>query len=158
MGDSAPRNTQIHWSLCPVSESTPQQNQQLRDAPLATLKTAKTGVMHAFLVLLSVIVFIAPYIVWEHRQTEPVVAQQPIGSLIGMTGTAGRGWPVVIETQLGFFPLRKAVSISPGTPLIAEERALGKRFVCNLGRTLCVQTSAASFSPLGHIQDKEGAR
>jgi hypothetical protein len=63
-----------------------------------------------------------------------------------MTGTGGRIWPLVIETQLGFFPLRKAVSIPRGTPLMVEERASGKRFVCNLGRTLCVQTSAASLT------------
>ena len=122
------------------------------------LKTAKAGVIHAFLVLLAVMVFIAAYIVWEHRQTGQVVAQQPIGALVRMTGTGGRIWPVVIETQLGFFPLRKAVSISPGTPLMVEERASGERFVCDLGRTLCVQTSADLFSPLGHIQDKERPR
>lgn len=109
------------------------------------LEAAKAGAMQALLLMLGLLIFIICYFTWLHWQTGEVEAARPIGQLLAMSGPGGRSWPLVIETEQGFFPLGEAVAIPKGTPLMLEDRASGKRFICDLKRTVCVQTSFESM-------------
>ena len=109
------------------------------------LEAATKSVIRALLLLLALIPLTAAYLIWLHWQTGQVEASRPIGRLLGMSGQGGWAWPLVIETEEGFFPLGEAVAIPKGTPLVLEDRASGKRFICDLRRTVCVQTSFESI-------------
>jgi hypothetical protein len=117
------------------------------DAPSdnGRLEAATTAVIRAILLTLTLMVFTAAYFIWLHWQTGQVEASRPIGRLLGMSGQGGWSWPLVIETEEGFFPLGEAVAIPKGTQLVLEDRASGKRFICDLKRTVCVQTSFESM-------------
>jgi hypothetical protein len=90
---------------------------------------------------------------WENWRDAEVVASQPIGGLIRMSGATGWGGKVVIETDAGYFPMHEAVTLPKGTTLVLEERGSGRRYVCDLPRGLCVRTSRESF-----VVGKEGGR
>lgn len=90
---------------------------------------------------------------WENWRDAEVVSSQPIGSLSRMSGATGWAGKVVIETGEGYFPLQEAVVLSKGTPLVLEERGSGRRYICDLPRSLCVRTSRESFAA-----GKEGGR
>jgi hypothetical protein len=117
------------------------------DAPSdnGRLDAATNAVIRAGLLTLALMVITAAYFIWLHWQTGQVEASRPIGRLLGMSGQGGWSWPLVIETEEGFFPLGEAVAIPKGTPLVLEDRASGKRFICDLTRTVCVQTSFESM-------------
>jgi hypothetical protein len=110
------------------------------------LEAATNSVIRALLLVPTVMALTAAYFIWLHWQTGQVEASRPIGRLVGMSGQGGWSWPLVIETEEGFFPLGEAVAIPKGTPLVLEDRASGKRFICDLRRTVCVQTSFESMS------------
>lgn len=90
---------------------------------------------------------------WETWRDAEVVSSQPIGSLSRMSGATGWGGKVVIETEEGYFPLHEAVALPKGMPLVLEERGSGRRYICDLPRSLCVRTSRESF-----VVGKEGGR
>ena len=85
------------------------------------------------------------YRVWT---TDEVVSTRSIGNFISMSGPGGLRGAVVIETELGSFPLHSAAAIAKGTPLILELRDSGKRFICDARKTLCLKTDGPDFSVL----------
>ena len=107
----------------------------------AGLEAARGKAIHALLLLAAFLISILGYFFWDNWQTGRVETSTPIGHLIGMAAAGGPAWPVVIQTESGFFPLREAVSIQKGTELLLERRTSEDRFVCDLQRTVCVQTS-----------------
>lgn len=131
----------------PIGTPPERQEKFPEDEPFddGPLEAAKVDAMKALLLMFALTVFISAYFIWLHWQTTEVEASRPIGQLLGMSGPGARQWPLVIETEQGFFPLGDAVAIPKGTPLMLEERASGKRFICDLKRTVCVQTSFESM-------------
>jgi len=136
---------QVHnqISLCPRVPYEPIKPELPEDEPFdsARLEAARDKAIHALLLLAALLISMLGYFIWDHWQTGRVEASSPIGRLIGVAATGGRPWPVVIQTERGFFPLREAVSIQPGAALLLEDRTSGDRFVCDLQRTVCVQSS-----------------
>jgi len=120
-----------------------------------TLEAATNAVIRALLLCLALTALIAAYFIWQHWQTGQVEASRPIGRLLGMSGQGGWAWPLVIETEEGFFPLGEAVAIAKGTLLVLEDRASGQRFICDLKRTVCVQTSLESMPGPAAMPSKE---
>lgn len=103
------------------------------------------------LTLVTAMIIGAPlcFLVWAVFQVwgnEDVVSSQPIGTFIQMSASADWFGSAVIQTDQGFLPLRKAVVIPSGVPLVLELRATGRRYVCDRARTLCVETSKEGFS------------
>jgi len=89
------------------------------------------------------------FLVWGLFQVwgnDEVVSSESIGAFIQMSPFANWSGSVVIQTDQGFLPLHKAVAIQTGTPLILELRTTGRRYVCDRGRALCVETSKEGFS------------
>jgi hypothetical protein len=111
----------------------------------APLEAARNAAVKGLIFAVATFLLAVGGFIWEHYQTGQVTASRPIGHLIGMSGPGALAWPVVIETEQGFFPLREAVAIDKGTPLQLEDRASGKRFVCDVQRVVCVQTSFESM-------------
>jgi len=77
---------------------------------------------------------------------EDVVSTQPLGAFVRMSAPGGMMGRVVIETERGFLPLKDAVVIATGTPLVLELRGSGRRFVCDRPPTLCVETDKTGFT------------
>jgi len=107
----------------------------------AHLDAARDKAIHALLLLAALLMSILGYFFWDNWQIGRIHSSTPIGHLIGMAAADGRAWPVVIRTESGYFPLREGVSIQQGTELLLERRTSQDRFVCDLKRTVCVQTS-----------------
>ena len=80
--------------------------------------------------------------------TDEVVSTRSIGNFVSMSGPGGLRGAVVIDTDLGSFPLHSAAAIAKGTPLILELRDSGKRFICDTRKTLCLKTDGPDFSVL----------
>ncbi len=101
---------------------------------------------------LFIVVSVAPFVafvVWifDSRESE-VAISQPIGRFISMSGPGGLSNGVVIETEVGSYPLlRDAPVISKGTALVLEERVSGKRYICDAPKSLCVLTTDKEFKP-----------
>ena len=85
------------------------------------------------------------YRVWT---TDEVVSTRSIGNFISMSGPGGLRGAVVIETDLGSFPLHSAAAIAKGTPLILELRDSGQRYICDARKTLCLKSDGPDFSLL----------
>ena len=85
------------------------------------------------------------YVAWT---TDEVVSTRSIGNFISMSGPGGLRGAVVIETDVGSFPLHSAAAISKGTPLMLELRDSGQRFICDIRKTLCLKTDGPDFSVL----------
>ena len=83
------------------------------------------------------------YRVWT---TDEVVSTRSIGNFISMSGPGGLRGAVVIETDLGSFPLHSAAAIAKGTPLMLELRDSGRRYICDTRKTLCLKTDGPDFS------------
>lgn len=97
-------------------------------------------------IVLSVTTFVT-FVIWivDSRETE-VVASQPIGRFKSMSGPGGIPRGVVIETDVGFYPLSGDVPvISKGTALVLEERASGRRYICDMTHSLCIRTTGKQF-------------
>ncbi|MEO8388005.1 hypothetical protein [Polaromonas sp.] len=84
------------------------------------------------------------YVFWT---TDEVVSTRAIGNFVSMSGPGGWGGAVVLETDLGSFPLHSAASITKGTPLMLELRASGQRFICDARHTHCLKTHGPDFGP-----------
>ena len=85
------------------------------------------------------------YVSWTD---EAVVSTRSIGNFVSMSGPGGLHNRVVIETDLGFFPLHSAAAITKGTPLILELRASNQRYICDARKTLCLTTEGPDFGAL----------
>ena len=104
-----------------------------------------------FLKFLYLVLFCVPVIAfifwqWGSGRQGLLASTRPIGTFIGMSGPGGLQDRVVIETTTGSFPLRSAAVIGKGTPLVLDQHGSGARFVCDVPRTLCIQTEKAEFS------------
>ena len=104
-----------------------------------------TGFIIVMLVLLGLPLSLLGVQSLEYWGNSKVVATQPIGTLLRMSAPGGFGAHVVIETEQGFYPLIGSASIAKGTPLVLELRGSGKRYVCDTGRSLCLETTAEHF-------------
>ena len=97
-----------------------------------------------FVFLLVVTMF--SFVIWFIDSREPqVVSIQPIGGVISMSRPSGFWDRMVIETELGFFPLIDVAVISKGTPHVLEQRRSDDRFVCDVPHTLCIKTLGQEF-------------
>ena len=85
------------------------------------------------------------YVSWI---TDEVVSTRSIGNFVSMSGPGGLRGAVVIETDLGSFPLHSAASIAKSTPLILEFRDSGQRYICDARKTLCLKSDGPDFSLL----------
>ncbi len=96
-------------------------------------------------ILVSVVTLLS-FVAWfiDSRESQ-VVSNQPIGRFIGMSGPGGLQGGVVIETELGSYPLIRTAAISKGTPLLLEQRASDDRFICDVPRNLCIKTAGYEF-------------
>ena len=90
--------------------------------------------------------------------TDEVVSTRSIGNFVSMSGPGGLRGAVVIETELGSFPLHSAAAIAKGTPLILELRDSGKRFICDSRKTLCLKTDGPHFSLFSFLSLPQGAK
>jgi hypothetical protein len=110
--------------------------------------------LERFLKVVFFFVFTIPFfafIAWYFglfRESE-VLVSKPIGRFMSMSGPGGLGNRVVIQTDLGSYPLLEAPVIAKGTPLVLELRGNDQRFVCDVPRKLCIKTSADEFSGRG---------
>jgi len=103
-----------------------------------------------WLLILGVLVLplgIAAVATWDEVRTRQVESVQPIGALQRMGTTGGWDGKVVVETEQGFYPLDAAITLAKGTGLTLETRRSGRRYVCDVARTLCVQTTRNGFAP-----------
>jgi hypothetical protein len=80
------------------------------------------------------------------RESEVLVSKS-IGHFMSMSGPGGLRDRVVIETDLGSYPLLEAPVIAKGTPLVLELRGNEQRFVCDVPRKLCIRTTTNEFTP-----------
>ena len=105
------------------------------------------GMVLIFLALLLVPLLVLVAIKWFSLVGDAdVLARQPIGSVLRMSGTGGFSERMVIETQEGFYPVLGLASISRGTPLTLEVRRSARRYVCGPSRALCLGTTRDHFS------------
>lgn len=117
-------------------------------SPRPHLPVSKPLIWSILLIVAVIIINLVRLSVWLISGiwgNEEVMSSQPIGAFIHMSALAA--WPnaVVIQTDQGFLPLKRAVAISTGTPLVLEMRGSGRRYVCDQPRTLCVETSEEGF-------------
>ena len=78
----------------------------------------------AILAIPITLLFLAVQLWWANDE---VVSTQPLGVFVHMSAPGGLTGRVVIETERGFLPLRQAVVIATGTPLVLELRGSGRR-------------------------------
>jgi hypothetical protein len=121
----------------------------LPDEPKDEKPPAKSDDWFAFLVVMLALLSLPAMLLvinWvEHWGDSEDVSSQPIGALQRLTVQRGFGASLVIETELGFYPLSGSASITKGTPLVLELRGSGKRYVCDTSRSLCLETTARHF-------------
>lgn len=102
--------------------------------------------------ILGFIVFplaVAGLVSWDEVRSGQVESVEPIGALVNMSSTGGWERQVVVETERGFYPLESAVTLAKGTPLALDTRRSGRRYVCDVARTLCVATTRLGFPNTG---------
>ena len=94
------------------------------------------------------VVSLASFVIWliDSRDSQ-VVSSKQIGSFVRMSGPGGFQGGVVIETELGSYPLITTAVISKGTPLVLEERASGDRLICDVPHSRCIKTTYREFKP-----------
>ena len=113
-------------------------------------KTSSDPVEKALMVFFALLLVLPA--LWSSRliyagwTTDEVVSTRPIGNFVSMSGPGGLRERVVIETDLGSFPLHSAAAIAKGTPLILELRDSGQRFICDTRKTYCLKTDGPDFS------------
>ena len=102
-----------------------------------------------YLFIAAMVVTPITFVTWiiDSRESE-VTSSQSIGRFISMSGPGGIPRGVVIETDMGSYPLIGTPVISKGTPLVLEHRLSDKRYVCDVPRSLCVPTTAEQFKSL----------
>ena len=118
-------------------------DQTIAKAPMDAVEKALTLFFALLLVLPALWSSRFIYVSWT---TDEVISTRSIGNFISMSGPGGLRGAVVIETDLGSFPLHSAAAIAKGTPLILELRDSGKRFICDTRKTLCLKTDGPDFT------------
>ena len=121
-------------------------------SPAQAMTAAKAGVQRGgvviafmFLMLMPLVVLFAVDSLGGLRNAD-VVARQPLGSVLRMSAAGGFSERLVVETAQGFYPLRGVASIAKGEVLTLELRRSGRRYVCNVTRSLCLETTRDHFS------------
>ena len=120
--------------------------------PESKAKT-RLGLFEKTLVLIFILSFAMPvfwglrllFSAWSHDE---VVSTRPIGNFLSMSGPGGFQDRVVMQTDVGSYPMRFASAIAKGTPLILEHRASGERYICNVSKTQCVETDGPDFGEM----------
>lgn len=116
------------------------------------LNRRKADPVERTLILIFALLLAAP-VYWVGKSlytaltTDEVVSSRSIGHFVSMSGPGGLRDRVVIETEVGAYPLQSAAAIAKGTPLILEHRASGQRYICDARRSLCLKTDGPDFSP-----------
>ena len=108
----------------------------------------RLGKFETTLVLFFILCFAMPmfwgfqliYIAWTNDE---VVSTRPIGNFVRMSGPGGFQGRVVIETDVGSYPMRFAAAAAKGTPLVLELRASGKRYICSAANKQIAPPTAA---------------
>jgi len=77
-----------------------------------------------------------------------VEASAHIGKVVNVTGGGGLAVKLLVQTESGFYPLKRSVVIEPGTPLILERRQNGDVYVCGPNHD-CVETAQSSWKEPG---------
>jgi hypothetical protein len=117
------------------------------------LNRRKADPVERTLILIFALLLAAP-VYWVGRSlytaltTDEVVSSRSIGHFLSMSGPGGLRDRVVIETEVGAYPLRSAAAIAKGTLLIMEWRSSGQRYICDVRKTLCLKTDGPDFGPL----------
>jgi hypothetical protein len=126
--------------------SRPEQPERPDRRPSAPVSDGLELILKLLFLALFGLLLIA-FIVWQGSWRQGVlVSSRPIGGFIRMSGPGGLQERVVIETSTGSYPLRSAAVISKGTPLVLDLHRSGARYVCDVPRTLCIQTLETEFS------------
>ena len=125
----------------------PEQPKQPGNHPPA----AQADGLEPFLKFFFFVLFGVPVIAFTLWQLGPghrglLASSRPIGAFIQMSGPGGLQDRVVIETSTGSYPLRHTAVIDKGTPLVLDLHGSGARYVCDVPRTLCIETTEAEFS------------
>ena len=113
-------------------------------------KTSSDPVEKALMVFFALLLVLPA--LWSSRflyrawTTDEVVSTRSIGNFVSMSGPGGLRGAVVIETDLGSFPLHSAASIAKSTPLILEFRDSGQRYICDARKTLCLKSDGPDFT------------
>lgn len=120
--------------------------------PVQPPKPVKAGAQRGGVVLAVMALMLMPLLVYlavdlfEGLGDADVVTRHPIGSVLRMSAPGGFAEHVVIETTEGLYPLRGQASISKGTALTLESRGSGRRYVCDVPRRLCLETTRDYFA------------
>ena len=115
--------------------------------PRTSIDTVEIALMVFFALLLVLPAFWSSSFLYAFWTADKLVSTRSIGNFISMSGPGGLRGAVVIETDLGSFPLHSAAAIAKGTPLILELRASGQRLICDADHTLCIKTDGPYFGP-----------
>ena len=91
----------------------------------------ETTLVLIFILSLAMPVYWGLQLIYTAWINDEVVSTRPIGNFIRMSGPGGLQDRVVIETDIGSFPMREAAAITKGTPLVVQVRASGKRYICS---------------------------
>ena len=125
-------------------------------------KTSSDPVEKALIVFFALLLVLPGW--WSSRflyrawTTDEVVSTRSIGNFVSMSGPGGMRGAVVIETDLGSFPLHSAAALAKGTPLMLELRDSGRRFICDARKTLCLKTDGPDFSDFSLLSLPQGAK
>lgn len=93
-------------------------------------------------------VLLAGTILWEQRSDRQVVRSSSAGELQDLRPLANpKGFkPVVLvlRSAEGFISLHEPLNLAPGAALVREERASGREYICDVGRTQCAEIARGS--------------
>ena len=101
--------------------------------------------LHTLFLLMMALAVLGVLVWLDVRVHSEVASYRPIGHFIRMSGPGGLQGRVVIETDMGSYPLRHVAVIARGTPLLLEVRASGDHYICDVTRSLCIETTRDQF-------------
>jgi len=106
------------------------------------------SVQRVGLVACLMTVLLAGTILWEQRSDRLVVRSSPAGDLHDLRSVVNpNGFkPVVLvlRSAEGFISLHEPLNLAPGAALVREERASGREYICDVGRTQCAEIAKGS--------------
>ena len=105
----------------------------------ARLDKFETTLVVIFILCLAMPVYWGFQLIYTAWTNDEVVSTRSIGNFIRMSGPGGLQDRVVIETDIGSFPMREVAAITKGTPLVMEVRASGKRYICSAAKKQTAQ-------------------
>lgn len=88
---------------------------------------------------------LAIYLLRDSFLEQQVASSLPIGTLQGMSAAGGSRGGVVLQTESGYYPLKKPIAAAQGVALTVAVRRNGSRYVCSPGRATCVATVRRSL-------------